>query len=92
MDLALSAEALTVTRITVRGNERMSRGEVLALLEGSAAQNMVTVDLEQWRQKLLDVAVGGRRGAAARVAGHGRRASSPSGSRWRSAASATCCI
>ena len=34
VELVLSAEALTVTRITVRGNERLSRGEVLALLEG----------------------------------------------------------
>ena len=53
VDLALSAEALTVTRITVRGNERLSRGEVLALLEGLRGESMVTADLEQWRQKLL---------------------------------------
>ena len=51
--LALSAEALTVNRITVRGNERMSRGEVLALLEGLRGASMVTADLERWRQKLL---------------------------------------
>jgi cell division septal protein FtsQ len=53
VDLALSAEALTVTRITVRGNERLSRGEVLALLEGLRGASMVTADLEQWRRKLL---------------------------------------
>jgi cell division protein FtsQ len=53
VDLALSAEALTVTRITVRGNERLSRGEVLALLEGLRGESMVTADLERWRQKLL---------------------------------------
>jgi len=51
--LALSADALTVTRITVRGNERMSRGEVLALLEGLRGASMVTADLESWRRKLL---------------------------------------
>jgi cell division septal protein FtsQ len=51
--LVLSAEALTVNRITVRGNERMSRGEVLALLEGLRGRSMVTADLERWRQKLL---------------------------------------
>ena len=51
--LVLSAEALTVNRITVRGNERMSRGEVLALLEGLRGGSMVTADLERWRQKLL---------------------------------------
>ena len=51
--LALAAEALTVTRITVSGNSRMSRGEVLALLEGLRGRNMVTIDLEGWREKLL---------------------------------------
>jgi cell division septal protein FtsQ len=53
VDLVLSAEALTVTRITVRGNQRLSRGEVLALLEGLRGESMVTADLERWRQKLL---------------------------------------
>ena len=50
---ALQAEALTVSRITVTGNVRMSRGEVLALLDGIRGENMVIVDLERWRQKLL---------------------------------------
>jgi cell division protein FtsQ len=53
VDLVLSAEALTVTRITVRGNERLSRGEVLALLEGLRGESMVTADLERWRRKLM---------------------------------------
>jgi cell division protein FtsQ len=52
-ELALSAEALTVTRITVSGNTRMSRGEVLSLLDGLQGRNMVLLDLESWRQKLL---------------------------------------
>lgn len=52
-DLVLSAEALTVTRISVSGNTRMSRGEVVALLDGLRGANMVLVDLEDWRQKLL---------------------------------------
>ena len=30
----LAADALTMTRITVQGNQRMSRGEVLGLLDG----------------------------------------------------------
>lgn len=51
--LAISADALIVTRITVDGNARMSRGEVVALLEGLRGRNMVTVDLEAWRQRLL---------------------------------------
>ena len=38
IELLVSAEALTVTRITVSGNARLSKGEVLALLDGLAAQ------------------------------------------------------
>jgi cell division protein FtsQ len=50
--LVLSADALTVTRITVSGNVRMARGEVLSLLDGLTGRNMVLVNLEAWRQKL----------------------------------------
>ena len=53
IEMALASEALTVTRITVQGNQRMSRGEVLALLEGLSNTSMVTADLESWRRKLL---------------------------------------
>ncbi len=52
-DFALSAEALTVTRITVSGNTRLSRGEVLSLLDGLHGRSMVTVDLEAWRERLM---------------------------------------
>jgi cell division protein FtsQ len=52
--LVLSADALRVSRITVHGNERMSRGEVLAILDGLRGRSMVTTDLESWRQKLLN--------------------------------------
>ena len=51
--IAMSTDALTVTRITVNGNTRMSRGEVLALLDDVRGANMVTADLEGWRQRLL---------------------------------------
>ena len=53
VELVLSAEALTVTRITVSGNERLSRGEVLSLLDGLAGRNMLGVRLDEWRQKVL---------------------------------------
>ena len=53
-DRALSAEALTISRIDVTGNFRMSRGEVVALLDGLRGANMLTADLEGWRHKLLD--------------------------------------
>jgi len=52
--LVLSADALRVSKITVHGNERMSHGEVLAVLDGLRGHSMVTADLESWRQKLLD--------------------------------------
>jgi cell division protein FtsQ len=51
--LLLSADALTVTRIAVSGHDRMSRGEVLSLLDGLQGRNMVLLGLEDWRQKLL---------------------------------------
>ena len=50
----LASEALTVTRITVQGNQRMSRGEVLGLLDGLSGASIVMTDLESWRQKLLE--------------------------------------
>ena len=52
--LVLSAEALTISKITVTGAHRMAPGEALALLDGLRGANMVTVDLEDWRRKLLD--------------------------------------
>jgi len=54
VNVVLSADALRVSRITVHGNERMSRGEVLAILDGLRGRSMVTADLESWRQKLLN--------------------------------------
>src|SRR4026208_602690 len=75
VDLVLSAEALTVARITVRGDERLSRGEVLALLEGLRGESMVTADLERWRQKLMTspwvADAGPRRGLPGPLAGGG---------------------
>lgn len=49
----LTAEALTVTRITVSGNTRVPRGEVLSRLDGLSGRNMLLVNLEEWRQKVL---------------------------------------
>jgi cell division protein FtsQ len=53
VSLALSAEALHVSRITVSGTARLSRGEVVALLDGLSGESLVTVDLEGWREKLM---------------------------------------
>ena len=49
----LASHALTVARITVQGNHRMARGEVLGLLEGLSGTSILFTDLESWRQKLL---------------------------------------
>ena len=49
----LTAEALTVRRITVSGNTRVPRGEVLSRLDGLSGRNMLLVNLEEWRQKIL---------------------------------------
>jgi cell division septal protein FtsQ len=49
----LTADALTITQIRVSGNSRLSKGEVIALLDGIRGANMLTVDLDEWRQKLL---------------------------------------
>ena len=51
--LVVSAEALRVTRITVAGNTRLSKGEVVALVDGLRGESLVTVDLDSWRQKLM---------------------------------------
>jgi cell division protein FtsQ len=52
--LVLNADALRVSRIVVQGNERMSKGEVVGILDGLRGRSMVTADLETWRQKLLN--------------------------------------
>ena len=53
VEALLATDALTVTRITVSGNARLSRGEVLSLVDGLQGRNMLLVSLEDWRQKLL---------------------------------------
>ena len=52
LQLVLATGALTVTRISVSGNAKLSRGEVVSLLDGLRGRNMVFLDLEAWRRKL----------------------------------------
>ena len=47
------AHVLRVDRIVVRGNERLSQGEVLAVLSGLRGESLVWTDLDRWRQRLL---------------------------------------
>lgn len=53
-DRVLSAESLTISKITVTGTSRIPRGEVVALLDGLRGANMLTADLTTWRRKLLE--------------------------------------
>jgi cell division septal protein FtsQ len=44
---------LEISRITVRGNQRLSTGDALSVLNGLRGQNIVWTDLERWRRRLL---------------------------------------
>jgi len=49
----LGAPALQVSRVSVRGNERLSTGEVLAIVDGVRGRNILTISLDDWRERLL---------------------------------------
>lgn len=49
-----SANLLLVTRVTVRGNSRLSTGEVLALVSDLRGANVLTADLGDYRRRLED--------------------------------------
>ncbi len=50
---AARAHVLQVDRIVVRGNERLSQGEVLALVGGLRGESLLWTDLGAWRARLL---------------------------------------
>ncbi len=47
------ARVLQIDRIVVRGNQRLSKGEVLAVLSGLRGESLVWTDLDKWRRRLL---------------------------------------
>jgi cell division protein FtsQ len=51
--VAAQAHVLQIDRIAIRGNERLSKGEVIALLEGLRGESLVWTDLAVWRRRLL---------------------------------------
>jgi cell division protein FtsQ len=51
--IAAHAHVLQVEKITVLGNQRLSKGEVLAVLGGLRGENIVFADLDLWRKRLL---------------------------------------
>ncbi|HUL73356.1 MAG TPA: FtsQ-type POTRA domain-containing protein [Vicinamibacterales bacterium] len=52
--LLLGSQLLAVSHLVVRGNARLSTGEVQSLLNGLAGQNILRVDFASYRQRLLD--------------------------------------
>jgi cell division septal protein FtsQ len=51
--LAAQSHVLRIERIVVHGNERLSSGEVLAVLGGLRGQSLLWADLDVWRRRLL---------------------------------------
>ena len=50
----LRSHFLAVSHLVVRGNARLSTGEVQTLLDGLSGQNILRVDFADYRQKLMD--------------------------------------
>jgi cell division protein FtsQ len=51
--VAAQAHVLQIERITIRGNERLSKNEVMRLLNGMRGESLVWSDLDAWRKRLL---------------------------------------
>jgi cell division protein FtsQ len=51
--VAAHAHVLQVERITVHGNVRLSKGEVLAVLTGLRGESLMFTDLDHWRRRLM---------------------------------------
>lgn len=51
---AVRAQIFSINRIVVRGNARLSTGEVLAIVDGLRGGSVFAADLEAYRVKLLD--------------------------------------
>ena len=54
VELVLGASTLQVTRIVVRGNVRISSGEVQALMDGLRGTSILTANLAAYRSRLLE--------------------------------------
>ena len=52
--LVVSADRLQVRRIEVRGNVRLSSGEIQALVDGLRGTNILTADLTEYRRRLSE--------------------------------------
>src|ERR1044071_6276121 len=46
-------EMFSVRHVIIHGNKRLSNGEVLALIDGIEGENILALDLAQWRGRLM---------------------------------------
>lgn len=53
-DWLYRADALRVKRVEVRGNTRLSAGDVDVLIDGMRGENILQVDFDEYRRRLLD--------------------------------------
>jgi cell division protein FtsQ len=53
LDLVVNASTLQVRRVVVRGNERLSTGEIQALIGGLSGSSILTADLADYRARVL---------------------------------------
>jgi cell division protein FtsQ len=51
--LMARAGVLQVDHIVVHGNERLSKGEVLAMVDGLRGESLFGTDLDRWRRRLM---------------------------------------
>jgi cell division protein FtsQ len=51
--LVAAAPSLQIGHMQVRGHQRLSTGEVLALVDGLRGQNILAVRLDEWQERLL---------------------------------------
>jgi cell division septal protein FtsQ len=52
-DVVAQARVLQIDRVLVLGNDRLSSGEVLAVLTGLRGESLIWTDLDAWRRRLL---------------------------------------
>jgi cell division protein FtsQ len=50
--LVVAAPALQISQMVVRGHQRLSDGEVLALVDGLRGQHILSADLDRWQERL----------------------------------------
>jgi cell division protein FtsQ len=51
--IAARAHMLRVDRLVIHGNQRLSEGDVLAVLTGLRGESVLWTDLDRWRRRLL---------------------------------------